>query len=172
MSGERCCPGAGSMAHVRGCANHPEHTPTPVPSEVAETTAGEREVEALLAEHEYLLNYRSGAICSCGHVPEIIPKSLQTQQDYHRAHIATILAALLDRVRREEGAKVLREAAERHVAELVCCDVFERLHEKPSADWTDAERTEMRRHAICYWGAACAEGDLDRAASVGRGEGL
>ena len=43
MSGERCCPGAGSMAHVRGCVNHPEHTPTPEPSEVAETTAGERE---------------------------------------------------------------------------------------------------------------------------------
>lgn len=21
---ERCCPGAGSMAHVRGCINHPE----------------------------------------------------------------------------------------------------------------------------------------------------
>ena len=50
MSGERCCPGAGSMAHVRGCFNHPEHTPTPVPSEVAETTAGERDRTFLLPD--------------------------------------------------------------------------------------------------------------------------
>lgn len=24
-SSERCCPGQGSMAHVRGCHNHPEY---------------------------------------------------------------------------------------------------------------------------------------------------
>lgn len=51
----QCCPGHGTMAHVRGCVNHPETT---------DPTAGERETTAevlteledwgrlLLAEHE------------------------------------------------------------------------------------------------------------------------
>lgn len=49
---------------------------------------------------------------------------------------------------------VLQEAADRIEAELICCDVFERLHDKPAELWTSEERSEARSHSICYWGEA------------------
>lgn len=64
------------------------------------------------------------------------------------------------------GADALQDAADDHEAQLVCCDVYDRLKDKPPAQWTDTERREHRTHAICYWGAACAEGDRDRAANL------
>ena len=48
---------------------------------------------ALLAEHEYAATLRSGAICVCGFVPTVDPQSLQSQQDYHRAHLVAVLTA-------------------------------------------------------------------------------
>ena len=39
MTDERCCPGHGTMAHVRGCVNHPEYRtpPNPVEGKVVDT---------------------------------------------------------------------------------------------------------------------------------------
>jgi hypothetical protein len=56
---------------------------------------------------------------------------------------------------------VLRRAADRIEAELICCDVFDRLSDKPGKFWTDDERGEYRRHAICYWGEAARRIVLD-----------
>jgi hypothetical protein len=93
------------------------------------------------------------------------PTSEFSSSPRQRAQLRAALASPSSLAQRdaEVGARVLREAADRHIAELVCCDVFERLCDKPSSYWTDAERREMRSHSICYWGAACAEGDRARA---------
>lgn len=88
------------------------------------------------------------------------PWDKHADQDYWRKQLASIP---LDAVRAQAKAEVLREAADEHEAQLVCCDVYERLRDKPSGEWNDAERIEYRSHAICYWSAACAEGDRARA---------
>lgn len=50
----------------------------------------------------------------------------------------------------------LRAAAEEIRAELVCCDVFARLHIKRPIDRSIEDRREYRSHSICYWGEASA----------------
>lgn len=70
-----------------------------------EQTSG---IEAVLAEHEYMLQNSRGSICRCGFVPTVDGDSLKTQQDYHRAHVADRLAAAV----REARAAELREAAD------------------------------------------------------------
>lgn len=116
----------GSFAMTRPLA---EATPTPVPSEVAETTAGEREVEALLA---VILAASPGTpTLTCRRIAEAIHAS-----------------PLIDRVRREEGAKVLRRLADQWDL------TWNRGHDKSVHPYSDDLRTAAR------------------AASVGRGEGL
>lgn len=56
---------------------------------------------------------------------------------------------------------VLQEAADRIEAELICCDVFERLHDKPGEDWTAEDRAYHRHHSVCYWGEAARRIVLD-----------
>jgi hypothetical protein len=63
-------------------------------------------------------------------------------------------------------ADALRQAADEHEGELVCCDVYDRLTAKPSATWTAEEKRERRAHDICYWGRACAVGDRERASLI------
>ena len=69
---------------------------------------------ALLAEHEYATALKRGSICRCGFVPEVVAESLQTLQDYHRAHVAAALAeagvGFVAEVERERDAA--REKAE------------------------------------------------------------
>lgn len=101
----------------RYCVQHPDDacvscysrqstpTPTHVLSEVAETTAGEREVEAWA---DVLL--ASWAAQGSLHPPLDTDRD-DARQDARAILASPALAALLDRVRREEGAKVLREAA-------------------------------------------------------------
>lgn len=48
----------------------------------------------------------------------------------------------------------LNDTAFQIVRELICCDVFERLSEKGTENWTKDERREYRAHSICYWGSA------------------
>lgn len=62
------------------------------PGERHEHSTNER-IAALLAKHEYATTLRSGAICVCGFVPTVDPQSLQSQQDYHRAHLVAVLTA-------------------------------------------------------------------------------
>lgn len=120
---------------------------TPVPSEVAETTAGEREVEALAkaiagaSDDEWLGTSAWDRSCAMGDARAVLASGW--------------LAALLDRVRREEGAKVLREAADAIVL--------------PGSESTgfysgevDAGYREAERHAEDWL--------IARAASVGRGD--
>ena len=70
-------------------------------------------------------------------------------------------------------ADALERAAREHEAQLVCCDVFDRLGPgdgtERRAPWTDEERREYKHHDICYWGAACAEGDRARAREIKEG---
>jgi len=67
----------------------------------------------VLAAHEYALGMRRGSICLCGFVPDVDPGSLATQQDYHREHIADLIAdRLAAAVARAEAA----EAALRWIA--------------------------------------------------------
>jgi len=68
------------------------------------------ELAAVLGEHEYALNVRRGGICICGFVPDTKPETLQTQQDYHRDHIADAVLAWLAE---ELGGEALREAVVR-----------------------------------------------------------
>ncbi len=76
----------------------------------------------VLAAHEYALGMRRGSICLCGFVPDVDPGSVTTQQDYHREHIAGLIA---DRL----AAAVARaEAAEARVAAVeALCQKWERL---------------------------------------------
>jgi hypothetical protein len=113
------------------------------------------DIADVLAEHEWLQYVEYGP-CSCGDLTAFTAAT-------HRAHVAAVLAPVLAAAVREARAAELRRAADEHEAELVCCDVFERLRDKSPADYTDADRSEYRAHSICYWGAACAEGDRDRA---------
>jgi len=62
-----------------------------------------------LAVHEYILNNKSGAICICGFVPNVQPETLQTQQDYYRAHLAEHLAALVTRAEGDHLAAFLAQ---------------------------------------------------------------
>lgn len=130
-------------------------SPTPVPSEVAETTAGEREVLV-----EELSRYRK-------HGVGLSPVGADTAA---RAVLASDwLAALLDRVRREEGAKVLREAADDVQA------VFDMQCPPRASHFAD---DDFGRGALCahrWWDTvlgASLRRLRARAASVGRGEGL
>lgn len=63
---------------------------------------------------------------------------------------------LADLVTCEEcsATTVLEIAAERIEAELICCDVYERLVAKGEERWTEEDRKEKRTHAICYWSNA------------------
>lgn len=63
-------------------------------------TAEREGLADLLAEHDYRWS-SVGAICLCGHVPEVDASTLWTQQDYHRHHLADLLAARDRRVRGE-----------------------------------------------------------------------
>lgn len=118
--------------------------PTAVPSEVAETTAGEREVEALfdcscghsIAEHNGL-----GCYARLSYTPLVTCECPLTDDRTHGELLAPRLAALLDRVRREEGERIAQA-----IEALPWARDFEDVGQK------------------------CA--DLARAASVGRGEGL
>lgn len=61
-------------------------------------------------------------------------------------------------VGRQRNAAVERfrkHAVEQFLAELVCCDIYERLVEKPG-EWTIEDRANYHGHSICYWGAAGA----------------
>ena len=64
-------------------------------------------LEEVLATHEYALGMKRGSVCTCGFVPDVDPSTLQTQQDYHRAHVATVVRAWLAERLADEG---LREA--------------------------------------------------------------
>ncbi len=116
------------------------HTPTPVPSEVAETTAGEREVE----------NDLHPAEPDAGTVEALIVlieehTDVAGWEAAHAILASDWLAARDDRVRREEGERVLASAA------------FDIAHTKGGEI--------LGRYDAMRWLRA-------RAASVGRGEGL
>lgn len=72
-------------------------------------------------------------------------------------------AAMFDRWLAKHDAEVaaaaLRKAADEHERELVCCDIYDRMRRGEQYDATD-------HHHICYWGAACAEGDRRRADEI------
>ena len=82
-------------------------------------------------------------------------------------------AEWVDRLLANAAASALEASAREHEAQLVCCDVFDRLGPgdgtERRAPWTDEERREYRHHDICYWGAACAEGDRARAREIREG---
>lgn len=181
MSDKRCGILRDHDPHSWGGLNWcPGGTPTPVPSEVAETTAGEREdygpTEYIEEEHDCdgsdehplpcwpacttrtpaepdareaeALAKVIGAEVWRIHGPESTDEDSAAMdgEDIARAVLASpALAALLDRVRREEGEKVLREAADA---------LGHRWQSDP-----------IPSASIVY--AALR----DRAASVGRGEG-
>lgn len=50
----------------------------------------------VLTEHEYMNGLKRGSICACGFVPLVDADSLNSQQDYHRAHVAARLAAAIE----------------------------------------------------------------------------
>lgn len=56
----------------------------------------------------------------------------------------------------------LDRAAYRITAELICCDLYERLHEVPYEQWTREQKAERRSHSICWWGAAARGLVLDQ----------
>lgn len=144
-------------------------TPTPVPSEVAETTAGEREVEALAEVFR--------------HVGSPTRETLA-----HAVLASDWLAAHDDRVRREEGAKVLREAAEaarcggckgqgahrRHCPRHPSYHPWIPLADRAESIGDSIGVPELANRAWQLAGAIRAEMPMHpyRAASVGRGEGL
>ena len=112
--------------------------------DAAETTAGEREVEALA---DVLL--ASWAAQGSLHPPFDTDRD-DARQDA-RAHVATHLAALLDRVRREEGERIA-QAIEELPAHYV------QSTRRGGTGWVQAVQTH---EAVT----------IARAASVGRGEG-
>jgi hypothetical protein len=57
----------------------------------------QRAIYRLLLEHEYVVHHSTGAICVCGFVPTVLPSALATQQDYHRGHVASVLAEAISR---------------------------------------------------------------------------
>lgn len=126
-----------------------DHTPTPVPSEVAETTAGEREcyrevvprayIDRILAQFP-MDEHGIGHIADCGYDANDERCECYTLP----GRLTIVLAALLDRVRREEGERIA-QAIEAHAEANL--------------------GPESRRH---YNAAA----RIARAASVGRGVGL
>lgn len=119
-------------------------TPTPVPSEVAETTAGEREVEALAKLIETREELREVYRVWSERRQNL--SDLTRRLDENARQIADALTpAVLDRVRREEGERIA-QAIEAGV-----------LPSHPSDHYKDG----FRRAA-----------QIARAASVGRGEGL
>ena len=82
-------------------------------------------------------------------------------------NVAPLLREVTRIVKAREAAarrEALLEAAEDLVAELVCCDVYERLAEKSTTAWTPEERQEYQHHSICYWGNASADLVRNRAA--------
>lgn len=128
---ERCCPGAGTMAHVRGCANHPEAQADAAerhgrpdgcrPGDGCPCYPIESDVEALasaLMEHEGCQpnagqdNSGSGTtgvgVWSCGiRVPFV--DNLDTME---RLHLAAALETLLSNARRvawDAGALAVSE---------------------------------------------------------------
>lgn len=80
--------------------------PTPVVS--AEVVEG---IAAALGEHEYQVGPRLNQICSCGHTDRPKPGELWTLQDCHRAHVATVLAAREDALRRSAVEAVADDLA-------------------------------------------------------------
>lgn len=63
---------------------------------------------------------------------------------------------VVDQIANERVRAALEAAANEIAAELICCDVFERLHDKYASEHTDDEKRERRFHAICYWAEASA----------------
>jgi hypothetical protein len=53
-----------------------------------------------------------------------------------------------------EAINPLLKAADTIERELICCDVFDRLTDKPVAEWSDRDKRDYRSHSTCYWGAA------------------
>lgn len=73
------------------------------------TPSRTRALADLLAEHEYIIQF-GGAVCVCGHIPDVNPETLKTQQDYHRDHLAdVILAAGYERRRDVAEADEIRK---------------------------------------------------------------
>ena len=70
-------------------------------------------IAATLAEHELQYGPRIGQTCSCGHANSLT--GIETQQDGHRAHVATVLA---------------EQEARRREAQLAC-------HGKPPTHHTE-----------------------------------
>lgn len=153
MSGERECPTSGCHGDARYAAPGRHHRegctyPTPVPSEVAETTAGERQVSA---DDRYRVEaiLRKAARDHLGIAEGFVWDSGISSDQADALLTSDWLAAHDDRVRREEGAKVLREAADDARAALI--------NEIGSGHTTT--------YSVRRW-------LNDRAASVARGEGL
>lgn len=132
-------PGRG---HRDGC-RHP--SPTPVPSEVAETTAGEREVEAL-----------AEAIWNAMPAHHVGWRGLRGDSRDFYLGIAERLMPTLDRVRREEGERIAQ--AIENEADRLSAGGCNPRHQQGQTDECNA----------------CTAFDIAtiaRAASVGRGEG-
>lgn len=131
-------------------------TPTPVPSEVAETTAGEREVEEweYALEGDWLVEVVNKHTCGTG------------PDGYYGAHepgcgsipVANI-GPLLDRVRREEGERIA-QAIER---QRITCPHHSMPDCSPMLNGCSAVIRLRARIAV--------DASIARAASVGRGEG-
>ena len=123
--------------------------PTPVPSEVAETTAGEREVEALItAAADALMASR---LTWSTHADQCV----EWQREFWTAVASIILTpALLDQVRREEGERI---------AQAIATSVSPGfgMHRDGTED----------SPAMAYVEGLGDATAIARAASVGRGEG-
>lgn len=74
------------------------------------------------------------------------------------AVIRAVLDAVAPAVEARAQAQVLREAADKTIAETVCCDEYEAFK-------AGVARPKYPHH-ICYWGAAHAEALRERATEI------
>lgn len=77
------------------------------------------------------------------------------------AREATVIRAGLDAADVANTAAVGQRIAERIRAELVCCDVYDRVAPVLAAEvgagrWAEVTDRRTRGHTICYWGEAAA----------------
>lgn len=80
-----------------------------------------------------------------------------TTYDAHPTHDTTDLTYDLNAVEAETdriAADLLTTVAHRIRHELVCCNIYDRLHHKPFQNWADAERADFTLHQVCYWSGA------------------
>lgn len=164
-NGTAFCACSGRFDSVQDFERH-IGTPTPVPSEVAETTAGEREVEALaylFGEHASIGSDERkigdewvwGFDCECG---EFTPDT-EVNEHLARAVLASpALAALLDRVRREEGERIAQAIEAKYLGP----------DSGRGYDGSEAPDAHCRN---AYDEGLYDAAAIVRAASVGRGEG-